>query len=392
MCENTKVSTYDKMTLKEISDSLKNKTDIELKNEEENLKFYRYFELKGEFDEEPDYNFEDLINGKLSLVNASLMNDKLDSTLNINFAELKNKQIDYLTKNKAEVFENSINNIAIHPFKQSSCFEIKGEGCKSSTEVIEEIISQVAKLRNNSIIGQDENPREYAKYLIKEMFSSSVIIEAAFSRIIDEWENYDKNIEFYAENYVNACKSISKRRFLRSLAKSYKNDAMWAYYAKNRGICVGYNLNKLADDKVSVTECGADSIILRKVSYRNIDKKPAFSAVEYFKSLVRFERCPEDLSKINKLYIDQITTKNTSWAHEKEWRLIYSDDGFEQDSAYSFDLDLVDAVYIDENILDNNKVERLLQVAKERGWTVHKRVLLTDRNAYDYPVLNEKDY
>ena len=59
MCENTKVSTYDKMTLKEISDSLKNKTVIELKNEEGNLKFYRYFELKGEFDEERDYNFED---------------------------------------------------------------------------------------------------------------------------------------------------------------------------------------------------------------------------------------------------------------------------------------------------------------------------------------------
>ena len=45
-----------------------------------------------------------------------------------------------------------------------------------------------------------------------------------------------------------------------------------------------------------------------------------------------------------------------------------------------------------ESILNNNKVEHMLQVAKERGWTVHKRVLLTDRNAYDYPVLNETNY
>lgn len=391
MLENTKVSTYDKMSLKEISDSLKNETDIVSKNEEENLKFYRYFELKGEFDKEPDYNFEDLINGKLSLVNASLMNDRLDSTLNINFAETKKELVEYYKSHKKQVFCMHLENMKFN-FLNLAMYTNVSEwqaGCEEN--IMDLLYNDIASIKENqNALKYSGEAEERLKKLIIKLVNSDKVIEHILKTMIQKFDRYDFEVGKNADYIINAYRDTRNKRFLRSLAKSYKNDAMWAYYANNRGICVGYNLTKLVKQKQNCDEFSLESVILRKVNY--MDEKPKFPAVEFFDSIVNFKHSPDNLEKINESYLEQITTKNKSWEDENEWRLIYSDDGMKKDAAYSFDLDLVDAVYIDESILDNNKVKRLLQVAKERGWTVHKRVLLTDRNAYDYPVLNEEDY
>ena len=73
------------------------------------------------------------------------------------------------------------------------------------------------------------------------------------------------------------------------------------------------------------------------------------------------------LFQANKTEITQILTKQESWAHEKEWRLVLC----ETDNRLF--VDLVSGIYMDESMMETANGKKLIELAKAKNWTLYYR-------------------
>ena len=56
--------------------------------------------------------------------------------------------------------------------------------------------------------------------------------------------------------------------------------------------------------------------------------------------------------------------KDSSWRHEKEWRVILGD------CENIYHADLVTAIYLDESIEQSDEAKKLINLAKVKSWKV----------------------
>ena len=381
MCKKTKKEMYDNFSLKDISDKLKT-VNNQSKDDYNKLLFYRYFELKDESCakcRDEAFSFNDLMTDKISLVKASLMNDRLDSTVNVDFTRLKSDTVEYCRNNKKTVFCHDLRFMGfkdLYFVRYADAGKLESECTKSVMDIIYDKIRVADK-------NCDEAKKGLNDYL-KSVLNVEELIDRIVNKVIASYKNYDYNIEQRAEGWVNALKNTPKTRFLRSLSTNFENDAMWAYYANNNGVCVRYNFNKLKyiTDEAALSQL--DYITLRKVVYYKKGEKPKFNAIKYLNAFFAAEEEPDNLDIYCKIFENQIVSKDISWAPESEWRLIYYNAGSIKNMSYSESIDLVDAVYIDESVFNTCKAKRILKKAAEKGWEVYKRVISPKTSDYIY--------
>ena len=77
----------------------------------------------------------------------------------------------------------------------------------------------------------------------------------------------------------------------------------------------------------------------------------------------------ENRFEINSLINEQMTQKDISWKHEQEWRILLDTE------LHRLNIDLVSAIYIDNDMVDTEKGKRLLELAKQKGWKIYRRRL-----------------
>ncbi len=160
-----------------------------------------------------------------------------------------------------------------------------------------------------------------------------------------------------------------------SLTTSYKKDSMWAYYAKNKGICIEYDFTKI---KSSVDK--AIFVATQKVRY---GRKKKFSYIDIIKA--QLDNTLESLVYADKLIMAQYLTKDKSWSTEEEWRVILSNS--EEAKGYSQPIDMISAIYIDYSVLKKRRTRRIIQLAKENGWGVYVRYFSQLEAEYRYDTL-----
>lgn len=194
------------------------------------------------------------------------------------------------------------------------------------------------------------------------------------------------------EKYVRDCVKTLREKtekirnclLVSSLTTSYKKDSMWAYYAKNKGICIEYDFTKI---KSSVDK--AIFVATQKVRYGS---KKKFSYIDIIKA--QLENTEESLAYADKLIMEQYLTKDKSWSTEEEWRVILNDSKKakehsqpEEVEGRSQPIDMISAIYLDYSILNEERTQRIIQLAKENGWGVYVRYYSQLEAEYRYDTL-----
>lgn len=92
-----------------------------------------------------------------------------------------------------------------------------------------------------------------------------------------------------------------------------------------------------------------------------------------------------DFVYADKLIMAQYLTKDKSWSTEEEWRVILSNS--EEAKGYSQPIDMISAIYIDYSVLKKRRTRRIIQLAKENGWSIYVRYYSQLEAEYRYDTL-----
>lgn len=165
-------------------------------------------------------------------------------------------------------------------------------------------------------------------------------------------------------NLIDFNKNNRENIYVFSMAEEYNSNAMWGLYANsNHGFCIEYDFKRALSMPCNIKRKLSS---LFKVVY-----------VEEFKefSFDKLDRCLFSdfndkalLKELNKEYINYLLSKDKDWDKEKEWRLMLF--GLKDNHLY---VDLVSGIIIDERVIHTNNAVKLIQLAKERGWSIKVR-------------------
>lgn len=312
-----------------------------------NGKLYKYRAISGQAFE---YAFDSLKNGYFWMAKASTTNDDFDCTLNYDLEEdiksakeefLKRpwKYLETLMRENHDKFDSMLPLDVFYVKQVLNCLDNEGQ-----LEEEKALILLVDK--------------GFTRHKAKEFLNAmSVRIE----RRIDE-------TSYALKDAVDGMLSINKKNrdsiFVCSMATRYDADNMWAYYAdNNRGFCIEYDFNKgkgLPPAQIrKICRC-------YRVKYQ--EQKELFSFRKTFEYLCSGKKDQELYKSIISDFVNQISIKTGGWDKEVEWRLMM----FELKDSRLF-ADIVSGLIIDERVINTDNATKLIQLAKERGWSIKVR-------------------
>lgn len=175
-----------------------------------------------------------------------------------------------------------------------------------------------------------------------------------------------EDLEEKIKPLINFNNSLRKKLKIFSMSESHDIPSMWGTYADgNEGFCIEYDFNESTDKYL------LDN--LRKVRYSN--KRKALSSTDIFKGLFINSGSQEKLAE---QFEDQLSMKDISWQHEKEWRVVLLN------CENIYNADLVTAIYLDESIESSKEAKELIDLANSKGWKVFIRRLSKDHASFNY--------
>lgn len=325
-----------------------------------NGKLYKYRNFKKK---QFDYTYDALKEGYLWLSYADEFNDKQDTTINydplIELQEYQNRLLNNPREALSmmlpffpEELRSTLNSIGDETLKLvSSCLDEDGDMNKQELLNVANkmgIIPTMEEIKRLDIAEREKN--EFLKKLIPLLK------------------------DFFYE-YVNVNKNIQKKCLAYCFADSHVNNGMWTYYSdSNKGYCIEYDLNKALC--LSIEE-KRKIINIFKVVY---GEKERLSMLE----LIETQRKNGDLSfDIRQKYLEQLLTKEKTYQAESEWRLVLI--GVDQ-KLY---IDLVDAIFIDEDVVSTPRAKALINLAKDKQWKVFVRKLNYFKTKYVYEHIDK---
>ena len=332
-----------------------------------NGKLYKYRSIEGE---SFDYAYDGLKNGYLYMARANTLNDDFDSTLNFDAEKDANKQMELFLEKpwlylEALVRENcKQRQIFLSPYDKEayqmlmSC--VNNESYELDREKAINVFSQIGIDRQTS-----EN------YINK-------VLETVENEIRNNAENLKKPLSAL----INFNNESRKDIYIFSMSEDYDSDTMWAYYANsNKGFCIEYDYDKVKDlpfDKKKLL------ISLYKVVYKdNFDEYSFSDMLQYY---LGGKKDDELLKRANMQTLTAMITKLSRWKEEKEWRIFL----FNLDEKNKIFADIVSGLILDERIMHSENGIKLLNLAKERNWsvTIRKRTRIGTGHLYKNIVHN----
>lgn len=225
-------------------------------------------------------------------------------------------------------------------------------------------------LLNNKTIG------EIVKKIKNEFKTdiNSIEIMKLYKHAENFFKDNQDHLDVLCNYYCNINNLFRKKVRIHSFASSYEQNSMWAYYCKNKGICIEYDYSKLKNMSYDIKRLFLQT---QKVSYSTRRKNIRIdSIVEYILSSV--ESKPKISSGLNYQINQQLITKDKSWKQEDEWRLFASGD-YEK-----IPVDIVTAIIIDEEIINCTIIKKVLDMARKREWNIIVRKLNKSKSKYLY--------
>ena len=174
-------------------------------------------------------------------------------------------------------------------------------------------------------------------------------------------------------------KTFPEKFFLTNcLTENPNSILMWSHYAdKHTGFCIEYNFNQ-ADSSIT------DHLVKVKYSNKLVHlKKSSLIQMLHIKTTPNYIKNPKVTQLTHRTYAEAITTKNTVWKYEQEWRLIYkkSDENIIPNFPYAT------KIILGPNINEMNK-KLLIELSKKKGIPVFQAYLLPDQYSIDFFPIN----
>lgn len=108
-------------------------------------------------------------------------------------------------------------------------------------------------------------------------------------------------------------------------------------------------------------------MLLYKVVYKEVLDEFSFSTMNEI--MFSGQKDKKLIKKANKEMLTRFITKTYDWNHEKEWRIVLSN---LRDNNKIF-ADTVSGIIIDERVIKTDNAKKLIDLAKERLWTIKIR-------------------
>lgn len=330
-------------------------------------KFYKYRKSGGQ---DFDYAYDALKNGYIWLAQASTLNDDVDTTINFDPEKDIEDVKQYLRTHPIEVLnwifkkskesgenlfrDNKLNNDMFG--KALACYDL-----------------ETGKLHKSKAINALSN---YG-------YSVSII-----NKFLNEMDDFIRNfmvtnedvLKQIADNYLSINKKFRDMAYIFSLSECYDSDAMWAYYADNKGFCIEYDFKKVMDLPIKAKQL---FMSFYKVLYS--DKKGRCSFLLDIKYYLGGYKDKDLLVESNRKMITQLITKQEKWKDEREWRLFLCN---VENKLFA---DIVSAICVDKSMCNSDNGQKLLALAKERKWRVYIRKLNYIGTEHTYEQLKEQD-
>lgn len=336
------INTYSEEDIERVLDRL-------LKCLPNNGKLYKYRSIEGQAFENA---YDSLKNGYLWMAKANTLNDDYDCAVKYNpITEIDKIQKEYFKKPWFYLNNWVRANIDQLYWQHPKAFNIFVQfmSCvnKNSWELDEQKAVKTL-VKNGMTRGQVE---EYINTLLQ-------LSRKEINKHSEDLRN--PNSSMYKFNDINR-----EDLCVFSLSEDYDSDQMWAYYANsNKGFCIEYDLSKIK--KLSV-EAKRRLFLLYKVEYKEELEEFSFDSMNEFMLSDRTNN--ELLKKANEHFLSKLLVKAVEWKHEREWRFmhcIYNADN----KIYG---DIVSGIIIDERVLKTDNAKKLIDLAKEKCWTIKIR-------------------
>lgn len=327
-----------------------------------NGKLYKYRSIEGEAFE---YAYDGLEKGYLYMAKANTLNDDLDSTLNYDVEKDVNRQMNLFKEKPWLYLDRLVRVNSNHQFFQTYIDRVAFQNVRDCVDFATNELNKGKAIELFEKIGV---PREDAE---KHIVS---LIECVNNEIEEHAEDLKKPIS----SLVNFNIESRKNYYIFSMSEDYASDTMWAYYANNRGFCIEYDYNKinhLPFDKKRLV------ISTYRVIYK--DQFEEYSFVDMIEYILSGKENNELMKKANREALERTITKLSEWEKEKEWRIFLCN---LEDNNKIF-ADIVSGIILDERIVYCDKGQKLISLAKERGWNIKVRKLNRFGTGHEYVEL-----
>lgn len=318
-------------------------------------RFYKYRNFKDE-NNAFENAFDSLSQGYIWLASPDTMNDKVDTSLQLN---PKADAVDlrrYLYANKEKL---------LIKWLEILCYSLKLDlplTDEDKLSIIKCFTSQgrAIKTRIRDVLKRYSIPGNKTEYAVKSV-----------SDFVEEYSyEFEKQIETIVTRTMSINGDMRKKYRMFCMAESPRIESMWAYYGdESRGFCIEYDYNKIRSFSLDLK-----LIMLNLFAVNYVKKKKRFSFNNMYEIMLNsaftgMEVGSEHRFEINSLINEQMTQKDISWKHEQEWRILVSSE------LHKLNADLVSAIYIDNDMMKTEKGERLLELARQKGWEIYRRSL-----------------
>ena len=311
-----------------------------------NKKLYKYRSLKGK---SFGFAYDSLKEGYMWIPPANTLNDDFDSILLPDSLFYQKGIAKHIFKDHNRLIFQSIKrnaknkweqdeNLKLIPFESFlKCFDRKSGAIIDSAIIV---------LLDNFFDSKEDK----IKYLnsIGDFVKKCIMIPEANAVEIETYK-----INKHMRNSIHVF----------SMSDSYDLDNMWGYYSDSgEGFCIEYDFNKIKN-----LSDGCKKLLLNtyKVNYSS---DPKCFDIEAFVEFSFFEN--HDLAIYNRLIssiIDQIVSKDITWEHEREWRIVLGN------IESKVPIDMVSGVIIDRRSMNKTNAKKLIRLCKQKGWSIKVR-------------------
>lgn len=331
-----------------------------------NGKLYKYRSLQGESFENI---YDCLEKGYMWIGKASALNDDFDSNFFGNPVKQIGDAITYLLSDPALLIYSVAKKQDIRLFD-------------SPDDVRKLPLQDIALCMNPQTGELDEIKAAQLLFNCGGDYESALIVTTKIKELVGKIiAGWGQQVELLLITFLFANFEARNKTHVFSMSDSYDLSNMWGYYADSgKGFCIEYDYHKAACLNSQYKWYILNTFM---VEYSECPKEISFQFL--IDQLIHEKEDPSLYLSFAQSVFHQFLRKEKCWEYENEWRIVLS----EVDSQVP--IDIVSGVIIDERSMDTENAKRLIQLCRQRNWSVKIRKCNVFQTAHSYEDYIEQE-
>ena len=327
-------------------------------------KLYKYRSVE---DTQFSYAFDALSKGYLWMASADTLNDDLEATLQYDPEKSVKELRDYVYSHPVEfvkfIFELSNTNIG-YDYNDYQAYEIVMQCIdRESGEINVDIAAGTLVEKCHIAFEKAVDYINQVNLFVSDMLARNEHLAKTF-----------------AESHLRLNENMRKMSYIYSMSELFDLDNMWSLYANNnKGFCIEYDYHKVKNLDFETQRRLINTV---RVIY---SAKSDYSFVPTVKIAFNKHIDDDESLQANRTTLLQLITKSKSWEAEIEWRIFLCN----LDNDNKLFADIVSAIIIDERVVKTENAQKLIDLCKQKGWSIKIRKKNSVGTKHEYVELKD---